>query len=62
MNNIRNFRKQNGLTQEELAKKLNLERSTIAKWESGHSLPRADMLPDIAKILGCTVDKLLQNT
>ena len=36
--NIRNLRKAKGLSQEELAIKLNVVRQTISKWESGDSL------------------------
>ena len=32
----------------------------MAKWEAGGSLPRADKLPILAKILNCTVDELLR--
>lgn len=48
-----------GLTQEELAKKLSVDRSTVAKWETEKSLPRAGVLIKLAKIFGCTVDELL---
>lgn len=49
-----------GLTQEEVAQKLGLNRSTIARWETGIGLPRADSLADIADVLGCTIDDLLR--
>ena len=39
---------------------LNVDRSTIAKWETGEAMPRADKLPEIAKILGCTIDDLFE--
>lgn len=51
-------REQAGVTQEQLASELNIDRSTVAKWETTDVLPRADKLPEIAKILGCTVDDL----
>ena len=50
-----------GLSQERLANLLKVERSTVAKWETGKSMPRAELLPKIAKILGCTVDDLLND-
>ena len=46
------------LTQEELAEKLGVDRSTVTKWETGGALPRASMLPKIASILGCAIDDL----
>lgn len=45
-------------TQVELAGKLGVAQSTVAMWESGKAYPRADMLPMIAKALGCTIDEL----
>ena len=53
-------RKAAGITQNELAETLCIDRSTIAKWETGKAYPRAALLPKIAQILDCTVDELLQ--
>lgn len=47
-----------GHTQEYVAKELAVDRSTIAKWEAGESMPRADKLPRLAKLFGCTIDDL----
>lgn len=47
------------LTQNELAKQLNVSRTAVAMWESNAVLPQAKKLPRIAAILGCTVDELL---
>lgn len=60
MNNIREKRKQADLTQEQLAKALAIDRSTVAKWESGESMPRAQMLPKLAEILECTIDEIFK--
>ena len=48
------------LTQSAIAEKLGISRTTVAMWETGESLPRADKLPQLAEILGCTVDELLK--
>lgn len=60
MNNIQERRKQAGLTQEQLAKALTIDRSTVAKWESGESMPRAQLLPKLAEILKCTIDEIFK--
>ena len=59
--NIAHRRKTLGMTQGELALKLNVDRSAVAKWESGDALPRSDKLPEIAQIFGCTIDDLFAN-
>ena len=60
MNVFRDLREKKDITQESLADKLGVERSTVAKWESGVSKPRADTLVQLAKVLDCTVDDLLK--
>lgn len=59
MNKIREYRKQRKWTQEELAKRLGVERSAVAKWESGKSQPQAARLVALAEIFGCSVDEIL---
>lgn len=53
------IRKSHNLTQAELAEELGVDRSAIAKWESGASLPRPRLLLKMAKIFQCKVDDLL---
>lgn len=48
-----------GLTQEELAKRLGTDRTTVVKWEKGKSFPRPQMLIRLAEVLGCTPNDLL---
>ncbi len=57
--NIKTFRKERGLTQEELAIRLNVVRQTVSKWEKGLSVPDADMLQRIAEVLEISVSQLL---
>lgn len=57
---IRDLRVSKGLTQIALANLIGTTRSAVAMWESGTSSPRADKLPELARILGCTVDELLR--
>ena len=57
--NIKTLRKSKGLSQEELAIKLNVVRQTISKWEQGLSVPDAEMLIKLAEVLDTTVSTLL---
>ena len=57
--NIKTLRKSKGLSQEELAIKLNVVRQTISKWEKGLSVPDAEMLIKLAEVLDTTVSILL---
>jgi Predicted transcriptional regulators len=58
INKFREKRLQASIAQEEVAKKLGIGQSTVSAWETGESHPRAEMLPKIAKIYGCTIDDL----
>lgn len=58
--NIRAIRESRGLSQEELAAKLNVVRQTISKWERGLSVPDADMLTSLSEALGVPVSALLE--
>ena len=60
--NIKTIRKSKGLSQEELAIKLNVVRQTISKWEQNLSVPDADMLISIAEVLETPVSTLLGET
>lgn len=60
--NIKSIRKSKGLSQEELAIKLNVVRQTISKWEQGLSVPDADMLISISEVLETPVSALLGET
>lgn len=55
-------RKRAGLLQRQVAEALGVSMGTVAMWDTGRNNPRADMLPKIAKLYGCTVDELLQGT
>lgn len=60
--NIKSIRKSKGLSQEELAVKLNVVRQTISKWEQGLSVPDSDMLISISEVLETPVSTLLGET
>ena len=57
--NIRTIRKSKGLSQEELAIKLNVVRQTISKWEQGLSVPDSAMLLSLSEVLETSVSVLL---
>lgn len=60
--NIRALRKAKGLSQEELAVRLNVVRQTVSKWENGLSVPDADMLVAIGEAFDTPVSVLLGET
>lgn len=57
--NIKHFRKAKGMSQEEMAVKLNVVRQTVSKWENGLSVPDADVLIRMAELLNVSVSQLL---
>ena len=46
-------------TQREVALILGVKESAVSKWERGLSKPRADKLPTLAKLYGCSIEELL---
>lgn len=57
--NLKTLRKNKGLSQEELSVKLNVVRQTISKWESGLSVPDAEMLISISEVFETPVSEIL---
>ena len=58
---IKKYREKAGLRQIDVAKALNVDRSTVAKWEVGLAFPRVSALIQLASILDCSVDELLMH-
>lgn len=58
-NRIQKFRKEKGLTQEELAVKLGLTSQAVSKWENDASCPDISVLPRLCDLLGVTADELI---
>lgn len=58
---ILKLRKQAGLSQEELAEKLNVSRQAISRWEMGTAVPDAVNLLQMSKLFGVTVDYLIND-
>lgn len=55
------LRKSNGMSQEELAEKLNISRQAISRWEKGSALPDATNILQLSKLFGVTTDYLLND-
>ena len=58
--NLRELRKRNGLSQEELAEKLGVSRQAVSKWENGSGYPELDKLMVLCDLFHCTMDALLK--
>ncbi len=55
------LRKKEGLSQEQLAEKLNVSRQAVSKWESGTSIPESEKLIAISDFFGVSLDYLLKD-
>ena len=56
---VASLRVRDGMTQEELAKRLNVTQVSVSRIERGHDIPTALRLAELADIFGCTTDELL---
>lgn len=55
------LRKKNGLSQEDLANKLNVSRQSVSKWESNNTYPETDKIVQICNIFNCSMDDLIND-
>lgn len=60
-NKLYNLRKQRGLSQEELANRLNVSRQTISKWEVGESTPDMEKLVALSDLFEISLDELVMD-
>lgn len=58
--NIFNLRVKQGLSQEQMAAKLNVSRQTIYKWETNLAIPRADHIVAIVKLFDISYDEVFK--
>ena len=58
---IAELRKQNNMSQEELAEKLGISRQSVSKWESGQSLPDIEKLPVLSDLFHVSIDYLVKD-
>lgn len=59
--NLKLVRTKAKLTQAQVAAALNVNQSAVAYWETNRAKPRADKLPALARLFGCTIEELLQS-
>ena len=57
--NLKKIRKENNLTQEDLAEKLGVSRQSVSKWESNQAYPEMDKVVQICKMFNLNMDDLL---
>lgn len=55
---IKELRIAAGLSQADVVRAMNVDSAAVCRWESGQAMPRADKLPALADLLGCTIDAL----
>lgn len=60
MKTLRDIRKAKGINQFQLADMVNVTQAAISQYESGERFPKRDTLIKLAKVLGCTVDDLIE--
>ena len=60
-NNIIKYRKEKGLTQLEIAEKINYSDKTLSKWERGEAIPDVLTLIELAKIFDVSVDQIISD-
>lgn len=58
---LMSLRKKHGLSQEELAAKLNVSRQSVSKWESNNTYPETDKIVQICNIFDCKMDDLIND-
>ena len=57
--NLKNIRKKNNITQDELAEKLSVTRQAVSNWENGKTEPDIETLTKIAQIFNISIDELV---
>ena len=58
-NNLKKLRKENNLSQEDLAEKLGVSRQSVSKWESGQAYPEMDKMVQLCNLFNLNIDDLL---
>lgn len=58
MKQLRVLREAASISTATLATEMGVSQQAVGKWERGEAMPRADLLPKLADVLGCTIDAL----
>lgn len=58
--NLQNLRKAKGMSQEELAEKLDVSRQAVSKWETGETSPETEKIIMICDLFDCSIDSLIK--
>ena len=58
---IRELRQARGLSQARVAEDMGVSKPSVCKWETGASVPRTELLPLLARVLGCSIDELFDD-
>lgn len=61
MNRIKYYREKNIFSQADIAERIGGSQQAVSKWETGKSMPRADKLSLLAKLLNCSIDDLFKS-
>lgn len=56
---IKELRERAGVTQEQLALRMDVSQGAVSRWESGKTAPQSKLHKKLVRTLGCTVDELL---
>lgn len=59
MEYLAQIREELGYSQQDIADAVNVDRTTVSKWETGIAKPRASKLLTLSNFLGCSIEKLL---
>lgn len=60
MNSLRTRRLEMHLTQDDIATVMGVDRASVSRWENGEAFPKTSRLKELAALLNCTVDELLE--
>lgn len=57
---LRELRKSKNLSQQDIAKELEISKSTVSEWERGNAIPRSEKMKELANYFGEPIEKILK--